>query len=165
MIIARLSDRYQRRAFFVIIFCCVSIVGYALLISNVSAGVRYFGCYLVASGLYITLGLPLAWLPNNIPRNGKRTAASAIQISIAATAGIMAPFIYATAEGPRYIKGHSITLAMVAYAAICYGSFWAYFRWRNARRERGEEDWKAEGKTEAEIEEMGDESPRYRFTV
>jgi hypothetical protein len=40
-----------------------------------------------------------------------------------------------------------------------------YFRVINSRREQGKEDWKLEGKSEEEVAEMGDLSPRFRYTV
>lgn len=43
MSMAVLSDRIQRRAVFCIIFSIISVIGYAVLISDSSAGVHYFG--------------------------------------------------------------------------------------------------------------------------
>jgi hypothetical protein len=40
-----------------------------------------------------------------------------------------------------------------------------YFTQRNLRRSAGLEDKTMEGMTEQEIAEMGDESPRYVFTI
>lgn len=62
MSMAVLSDRLQRRAIFCVIFGFISVVGYGVLISNGSAGVHYFGCFLVAMGLYVVVGIPLAWV-------------------------------------------------------------------------------------------------------
>ena len=42
-----------------------SVIGYAILISDSSSGVHYFGCFVVAMGLYITVGIPLSWVPNS----------------------------------------------------------------------------------------------------
>jgi len=165
MIYARLSDKFQRRALFTIIAATQSVIGYAILLSTAHTGVKYFGCFLVASGIYVCVGLPLAWMPNNNPRWGKRTTASGIQLTIGNCAGIMAPFIYPTAQGPRYVEGHAITLAMVGYAGVLYACLWVYFRHRNARRDAGMEDYKMAGLSEEEIQELGDESPRFRFTV
>jgi hypothetical protein len=153
------------RAVYVISFACVSVIGYGILISDASAGVHYFGCFLVAAGLYVCVGIPLTWLPNNCPRYGKRAVASGLQLTLGNGAGIMAPFVYPTAQGPRYIEGHAITLSMVGYAGLVYCFFWWYFRRQNARREAGMEDWKIEGMGEEEVMEMGDRSPRYRYTI
>ncbi len=62
MSIAYLSDRVQRRGIFCTIFGAVSVVGYGVLLADVSSGVHYFGCFLVAMGLYVVVGIPLAWV-------------------------------------------------------------------------------------------------------
>ena len=140
------------------------MVGYALLMSGVSPSAKYAGCFLVGSGLYVVVGLPLVWLANNSPRYGKRTTSSAIQIATGAMAGIASPFVYPKSQGPRYFTGHTITFCMIGYSFICWAFFWAYFNWRNARRARGDENWKVEGMTLEEMAELGDESPRFVFT-
>lgn len=62
MTTAYLSDRMQRRGLFCVIFGLISVVGYAVLLADVASGVHYFGCFLVAGGLYVVVGLPLAWV-------------------------------------------------------------------------------------------------------
>ena len=114
LIVAWVSDKYQRRMLAVVPFAMISIVGYAVLIADVGPGVHFFACFLVAMGLYVTVGIPLAWLPsskssptlplppippsNSVrlldnPRYGKRTTASGIQLTIGNASGIMAPFV------------------------------------------------------------------------
>lgn len=90
---AWLSDRQQKRGLYTCALGIVSIVGYAMLISHSRAGVHYAGCFLVAMGLYVLVGIPLAWLPNNNPRYGKRTTATGLQLTIGNAAGVMAPFV------------------------------------------------------------------------
>ncbi len=53
---------------------------------------------------------------------------------------------------------------MAAMCAIIYTAMGIYFAARNKSRRAGKEDAKIAGKTEEEIAEMGDESPRYMFT-
>lgn len=77
------------RGLYAALFGLVSIVGYAMLTSDVSSGVDYVGCFLVAMGLYVNAGLPLAWLPTNSPRYGKRTTATGLLLSIGNCASIM----------------------------------------------------------------------------
>lgn len=76
----------------------------------------------------------------------------------------MAPFIYPTADGPRYITGHAVTLSMVGMATVIYALMSWYFFNANEYRAVGREDWKLEGKTEEEIAELGDQSPRFNYT-
>lgn len=93
LLVARLSDHQQRRGMYQVIFASTSIVGYGILLSDARAGVKYFGCFVISLGLYITLGIPLAWLPTNQPRYGKRTTATGLQLTVGNCAGIMAPFV------------------------------------------------------------------------
>jgi hypothetical protein len=161
----------------------VAIIGYAMLMSDSSAAVHYAGCFLVAMGLYVNVGLPLAWLPTNNPRYGKRTIATGLQLSIGNCAGIMSSFVstehlgkgnhefsnvdqlYPAKEGPRFIRGHAVTLSMVAFASVVYALMWFYFSRVNARRARGDEDHKIQGMSEQEIKELGDDSPRFVYTI
>lgn len=96
LVVAYLSDRYQRRAVFCVMSGLICATGYALLVSPAPGGVKYFGTILSAMGLYIVVGIPLAWLPSNNPRYGKRTVASGLQLTIGNTAGIPAPFVSTT---------------------------------------------------------------------
>ncbi|KAL4917720.1 histidine phosphatase superfamily [Aspergillus aurantiobrunneus] len=161
--IAWISDRTQQRAGYTCIFAAISVVGYGVLISDSSSGVHYFGALLVAMGLYVAVGLPLAWLPTTLPRYAKRTFATGLQLTFGNVSGVMSPFLYKTEEGPRYVRGNAVTLALVGFAGVVYGIMWVYYQWKNKRRDQGLEDEKIAGMTDEEIEEMGDMSPRFRM--
>ncbi len=189
LVIAHFSDKQQKRGLYAVLFGIVSIVGYALLMSDTPSGVHYFGCFLVAMGLYVCVGLPLAWLPNNNPRYGKRTTATGLQLTIGNCSGIMASFVrrhsqcsasrkepaqeaqltsaqlYPSREGPRYLRGHAVTLAMVAFAVSVFGFMWWYLARENRRRARGDVDHKIAGMSAEEIAELGDRSPKYEYTI
>ncbi|PHH68101.1 hypothetical protein CDD82_835 [Ophiocordyceps australis] len=159
------SDRLQMRGLFCVIFGTVSLVGYALLLSDASPGMHYLGCFLVAGGLYVVVGLPLAWLPNNTPRYGKRTTATGLQLSLGGTSGIMSAFIYPKKDSPRYICGHAVSLAMVALGTCIYGFLWFWFRRENMKRDAGMMSEKHRQMDDEQLEELGDDSPRYRYTI
>ncbi|KAK1672166.1 major facilitator superfamily transporter [Colletotrichum godetiae] len=165
MTMAFLSDRTQKRGLFCVVFGSISVIGYGVLISPTSNGVHYFGCFLVAAGLYVVVGLPLAWLPNNSPRYGKRTTASGMQLTIGNCSGVMSSFIYQAIDRPRYIRGHAVTLSMVGMATCMYGFMW-YWYWReNKQREGGRVESKYADLSDDELAELGDESPRFRYTI
>lgn len=48
------------------------IIGYVLLLTNVSNGVKFFGCFLTAIAVYNGPGLNLTWLNVNV--SGARIA-------------------------------------------------------------------------------------------
>ncbi|KAH7311327.1 major facilitator superfamily domain-containing protein [Stachybotrys elegans] len=163
LVVAWLSDRSQRRAIFVVIFGLVCTTGYAILVSPASGNVKYFGCFLAAMGVYVVVGIPLAWLPSNNPRYGKRTVATGLQLTIGNTAGIPAPFLY-PGGGGRFVTGHAVSMALIAMSTVIYLAFWWYFRSLNQRKREGKDDHKVQGMTEEEIEELGEHNPRFLYT-
>ncbi|KJZ76799.1 hypothetical protein HIM_03676 [Hirsutella minnesotensis 3608] len=165
MATAVLSDRVQMRGVFCVAFGTISVVGYAVLLSASSPAVHYFACFLVAGGLYVIVGLPLAWLPNNSPRYGKRTTATGLQLTLGNASGILSAFIYPKSDAPRYVRGHAVTLSMVALGVAIYGAMWMWYRRENTRRGTGQLSEKHKGLNEDELEELGDDSPRYRYTT
>lgn len=62
MAVATASDRMQKRGLFCVIFGFMSVIGYAILVSDTPTSVHYFACFVVAAGLYVVVGLPLAWV-------------------------------------------------------------------------------------------------------
>jgi hypothetical protein len=66
---------------------------------------------------------------------------------------------------PAYRPGYSATIGALGFAISMMTTLHTYFRVINSRREQGKEDWKLEGKSEEEVAEMGDLSPRFRYTV
>ncbi|KAI1171870.1 DNA-repair protein rad2 [Nemania sp. FL0916] len=158
MTIAHISDRKQMRGVFCVAFGAISVIGYGLLLSNTSAGVHYFACFLVATGLYVIVGLPLAWLPNNSPRYGKRTTANGMQLTTGNTSGIMIAFIYPSTDSPRYIKGNAISLSLVGAAALAHGLLWFWFARENKRRDEGLIKPEHASLSEDQLAELGDET-------
>ncbi|KAF7550399.1 hypothetical protein G7Z17_g5738 [Cylindrodendrum hubeiense] len=165
MTTAYLSDRMQRRGMFCVIFGAISVIGYAILLADVPSGVHYFGCFLVAGGLYVVVGLPLAWLPTNSPRYGKRTTGTGMQLTWGNAAGIMSAFIYPAEDKPRYTRGHAVTLSMVGLGTVIYAYLWFWYRRENQLRAEGEMKEKHRGMMDEELMELGDESPHYRYTI
>lgn len=120
--VARLSDAQQRRGLYCVVFGGVSVVGYGILLADARAGVHYFGCFVVALGLYVVVGLPLAWLPSNQPRYGKRTTATGVQLMVGNCSGIMAPFVCCACPALRRVEGcgwrQSVWLTVGAFAVV-----------------------------------------------
>lgn len=104
-------------------------------------------------------------LPDNTPRYGKRTTANGMQLTGGNCAGVMAPFIYLTKEGPRYTRGHAVTMSLLAVASLIYGFMWYWFSRVNKARDAGERSSKFDDWTEEELAELGDESPHFRYVT
>ena len=56
---------------------------------------------------------------------------------------------------------------MVGMGTLIYAYMWFWYRRENARRDAGEASVaeKYRGMSEEELKELGDDSPRYRYTV
>ena len=93
LIVAVVSDRQQVRGLYTVISCCVALVGYAILCADLSVGAHYADCIIVALGVFVCNLMPLAWLPTNCPRYGKRAVANGMQISIGNIGGAFSPFV------------------------------------------------------------------------
>lgn len=73
--------------------------------------------------------------------------------------------MYPASEGPRYVKGHAISLAMGAFAVVTYAIVWAYYVYENKQRKAGKREGRIAGLTEEEVRELGDKSPRFFFAT
>ncbi|KAL3956518.1 hypothetical protein ACCO45_009364 [Purpureocillium lilacinum] len=94
-----LSDRWRRRAFFMMPVCLVTATGYALNIGlPVSQrGALYFSTFLIAPGIYIIVGLNCAWLLNSHAPYYKHAMAIGMNQTLGNSSGIVVgACLYAT---------------------------------------------------------------------
>lgn len=80
-------------------------------------------------------------------------------------AGVASPFLFASSTAPASTPGYSTLIGMLGFGMCMVASLHLWYRFTNKRRDQGKEDWKLEGKTEEEVAEMGEDSPRFRYTV
>ncbi|KAG9251913.1 putative MFS transporter [Emericellopsis atlantica] len=160
-----ISDRQQLRGLYQVMSLIVCIIGYGISLAPVAAAVHYFAMFVISVGLFVAVGLPLAWLPSNNPRYGKRTTASGIQITICNCSGILAPFLYPKTDAPRYVMGYSVSMGLLGLGVFIYSFLLLHFHRINKRRKAGKEDYKIEGMTDEEVNALGDRSPRFVYTI
>ena len=158
--VAVLSERYRRRAPFIIASSSLSIIGYIILLStSKKPGLSYFGTILAAAGIYPATAIVLAWPANNVSGQTKRATANAMQISIGNLGAVLGTQLYRTEFAPRFFVGHGMALAYLA-ANICVVSIlWFLLKRENERRDALGSEIK-----NLEVEEwQGDDDPRWRF--
>ncbi|KAL1630898.1 hypothetical protein SLS56_004711 [Neofusicoccum ribis] len=165
LFVAYASDRLQFRGGIAAGMGLISCTGYVILLSTDDSSAGYAGCFLIPLGIYTMSGLSLTWLTTNNPRYGKRVTAVAMGTMSVNCGGIMMSYIYPKDEGPRYHRGHAITLSLtlVSISTIAFLSW--YFARANRRRAAGKEDYKIAGMTDEQIKELGDRSPRFVYTA
>lgn len=162
---AWLSDKSQQRGIFCIGGLTVSLVGYIFLILNRSLALSFAGTFIVALGLWTSTGAAFSWISVNNPRYGKRAFASGMQITIGNISGVAAPFLYSNDYRPTFYPGYGATIGLLSLGIAIYIALHLYFRMMNKRKLSGKEDWRMEGKTEEEIAELGEDNPRYLYTI
>ena len=61
--------------------------------------------------------------------------------------------------------GHVVTIALLAVSALVSAVLWCSMARANKRRRAGDEDDKVLDMTEEQMDELGDDSPRYIYAT
>lgn len=165
LLMAYFSDRTGRRGYFAIAGGMTTVVGYAIILGCFSSGnaPQYIGCIVVAMGVYTATGIPLSWMPSNLPSHYKRGVGQAMAMTLANVSGTFSPFLYRTEDKPLYRLGHSTSMAFMFMTVVMHGLTSFFLKRENKKRDRGERDYVLEGKTPEEIAKLGDYHPEYRY--
>jgi MFS family permease len=163
--VAYLTDRFKRRFPFIMIGCCITTIGYILLLNmrTVPIGARYFALYLITCGGYIAQPVTIVWLNNNVSGHYKRGVAMAMQIGLGNSGGIIASNIFITDQAPYYPVGFGVSLGLVWVCGAAAVGMLLLLRSENAARNLGKRD-DILGLPKDEQENMGDDHPSFRFT-
>ncbi|KAL1648133.1 hypothetical protein SLS58_002460 [Diplodia intermedia] len=151
---AYMSDRQRQRGYWIAGPLVFLVIGYAMLISVDSVGVRYFACFgkstnpeqalarradkeqraVAVMGIYPTTGLSMMWLQDNAAQHFKRATMVGGALTLGNTAGVAVGQIFTTASSPRYIKGLSIALGLAVVALCMVGGLMVGMARANRRR-------------------------------
>lgn len=159
------TDRLRHRFAFTIVGCCITTIGFLILIcqTQVSVGARYFAVFAVTTGGYITQPVCIAWLNNNSGGHYKRAISSAMQIGIGNSGGLVASNIFFDDQAPTYPVGFGVSLALVWLCGLSCAAFFLYIRRENKLREQGKRDYLLELPAE-EVDNLGDAHPHFRYS-
>ena len=129
------ADRTKQRGLYMIFFCGLSILGFAMLLSTANPNVQYCGTFFAAMGIYPNVPMGVAWNGNNIGGSTKRGVGIAMHVGFGNLGGAIAAFTYRAVEKPRYYSGHG-TLLATTFMSMCLCIFMTlYLRRENARRD------------------------------
>jgi len=181
IVTALISDKLCVRGPFIIGWMTIVIVGYIIIISDVSAAVKYFAVFLTVAGVSPCISTCITWIGNNFGPSYTRAAAMGIFFSLGNSAGIVSSNVYPANTGPRYIEGHAVAIGFSGLAIITAIIMIIYNRTENARRDKaygqvnpdgsdasplkvGEKSrWGLGNLSDAEVIELGDRHPAYRY--
>lgn len=162
--ISYLSDKTKRRVAFMLPAGLVTAIGYALNVGlpMTSRGALYFSTFLIAPGIYITIGLNATWLLNSHAGYHKRATAIAVNQSFGNSAGVVVGQIFKTKVGGKYLLGLSFSLGAVLLAACGHTALYFLLSRENKKREALTQE---EREYEIEHGKGGDFHPDYRYAL
>jgi hypothetical protein len=164
MISARISDRVRMRGIFIIAANAIMLIGAFILIFAERQGVRYFGTFVVATGVYPSTAFNLIWNNGNSAGYYKRATSSGMLQMIGNVAGAIAGQVYVASSAPRYIEGISVSAGGNGVAIAGCAALWFGLTILNRRRDRKLAEAEATGDALPDLQELGDENPHFRFT-
>ncbi|RPD60537.1 MFS general substrate transporter [Lentinus tigrinus ALCF2SS1-7] len=156
------SDHIKKRWPFVLAGLLYCLVGFAINISDVSFGVKYFGTFLAVAGAYAGFPGVIAWLGNNLAGQYKRGVGMALQIGMGNFGAVIASNIYRSQDAPRYVLGNGLELMFIGIGLIVLPLTVLNYKRINARRDADETGMQL---SPEEIRRLGDRAPDFRYTM
>ena len=159
LLLAYLSDRYQKRFLFICVSLAVGITGFAIVLSHASYSAKYGGLHLITSGVYGAMPIIVCWYNLNLGGHHRRAVGSAWQIGFGNVGGIVAPYIFLPKDTPKYITGNSVCLAMICVTLFSSTAYLLGVVQAN-RKKRASSNVQL---SVAEKQAEGDLAPDYRY--
>ncbi|KAI0017959.1 major facilitator superfamily domain-containing protein [Xylariomycetidae sp. FL0641] len=130
------ADKTQQRCIVLTLTATVGGIGYIILATVETVGVRYFATFLASAGVFSTMPNILALNMNNQGNDARR----GISIVLTNIIGQCGPFVgtnvFPAAQGPRYVTGMSICAAFMFFSAILAMSQRLLLSWENTKLDR-----------------------------
>lgn len=76
---------------------------------------------------------------------------------------VISMWTYLPQTAPNFVPGNALNLSTTSLVFIIAAFLTWYVKWENKRRDRGDLDYRLEGKTESEIKALGHRHPAFRF--
>ncbi|KAL8713597.1 MAG: hypothetical protein Q9220_002459 [cf. Caloplaca sp. 1 TL-2023] len=164
--IGYIADRTRQRGLCNMGTSILGIIGFAMLLSGASPGVQYAGTFLGALGIYPCISNTISWASNNTEGVYKRGVTLGFVIGWGNLNGVVSSNIYRMKDKPKYRVGHGVVFAylllfLLGGSAVNY----ILLRKENAKRRAGKLDHLAAGKTEKELQALGDVRPGFYYTL
>ncbi|KAI4160580.1 MAG: hypothetical protein LQ342_005601 [Letrouitia transgressa] len=164
--IGYIADRTRQRGLCNIATSVLGAVGFAMLLSAASPGVQYAGTFLGALGIYPCIANTITWVSNNTEGVYKRGVTMGFVIGWGNLNGVVSSNIYQRRDRPKYRIGHGVVFTyLVLFLMGGSGLMRVLLSRENGRRRLGGRDYLTEGKTEEEVEGLGDRRPDFIYTL
>ncbi|KDQ26556.1 hypothetical protein PLEOSDRAFT_1105460 [Pleurotus ostreatus PC15] len=165
LIFCYLGLRLRKHAVVMLATMPLVVIGYAISIGTTNADARYAACFLVIAGAIPTGPIVYAWGVGNSAPDTVRAVTTGIIPGIGAIGSIIAVWTYLPFDAPNYRTGNTLNLVTSSTIIVVIIIGMVYIIWENAKRERGERNYRLENKSEEEIEQLGYLHPQFRYTL
>lgn len=142
-----IADRTQQRGLVITTLCLVGAVGYVLQATCEGIGVRYFGIFLAAAGIFPAISNILPWVLNNQGTDTKRGVGYALLQSVGQCGPLLGTRLYPASDAPLYIKGQWVCAGFMFFCAFLTLTLRTYLDWQNKQAEKRENDAAAVAET------------------
>ncbi|KAF2100183.1 MFS general substrate transporter [Rhizodiscina lignyota] len=134
MIMGYFSDRLKVRSPFLLAALTSCLIGYIILAASPVVGVRFWGVFMVAIGLYVSTSLNIVWAATNHAGYFKRAFATGFVQLVGNSAGAAIGFIFTVQSAPRYLEGFYFAIGMTCMSLILTAGLSFYLRKANTKR-------------------------------
>lgn len=131
-----LADRSQQRGLMIVLFSIIGAVGYVMLATCTSVGVRYAGVFLAAAGVFPCIGNILPWVLNNQGSDSARGMGIVILNIIGQCGPFLGTNIFPSSDSPRYVKGQSICAAFMFFTTLLALCLRTLLVWENKQLDK-----------------------------
>lgn len=166
-----MSDRFQRRYVSIMASYTMGLIGIVILWITVHyanlSGVSYFAIFLAAAGYSAQAPIVGAWTSVNVVNPSKRAAAIGLLMLFGSIGGgSIGSNIYLAEQAPVYPLGFGFSVGATVLGAMIPATIhWWLMRRENKRRDQTDTTQIHSEYTPAELGEMGEHSPLFRYTL
>ncbi|EED22082.1 MFS transporter, putative [Talaromyces stipitatus ATCC 10500] len=123
------ADRLEQRGLVIAVLSTIGAVGYVIVAAAEPVGVRYFGVFLAASGVFPAIGNILSWVLNNQGSDTRRGMAMVMLNLIGQCGPFLGTNSFPSTDSPRYARGLWICAAFMffnLFLCLCLRTLLAY---------------------------------------
>ncbi|KAL8707524.1 MAG: hypothetical protein Q9220_007466 [cf. Caloplaca sp. 1 TL-2023] len=166
------ADKTQQRGATVMVMSTIGFIGYVLLAACETVGVRYFGVFLAAAGIFPSIANILPWVLNNQGSDTRRGTGIAILNIIGQCGPLLGTNIFPKSEAPRYKKGMWVSAAFTIFTGFLALGLRTLLIWENKKLDQTygvKSDLQASDDTDPSREKtaVGEENygPSFRYVL
>ncbi|KAJ5949214.1 hypothetical protein N7454_000798 [Penicillium verhagenii] len=130
------ADRTQQRGLMIAALSLIGGVGYILCATCTAVGVRYFGVFLAACGVFPAIANILPWVLNNQGSDTRRGGGIILLNIIGQCGPFLGTNVFPDNEAPRYVKGMSICAAFMVFTSFLALVLRCLLVWENKRLDK-----------------------------